>query len=175
MKIRQYHVVGRMAPTAKEPEPKAYRMRLFAKNDVLAKSKFWYFMRKLRKAKKTGGEILHVNEISEREPGNVKNYAVWLRYDSRTGTHNMYKEYRALSQNSAISQMYSEMAGRHRALSMSIQVMRIVEITGDQCRRAHVTQLLAPDLKFPTPEAIPMRTKRQRQIVATSRPKAFTG
>ena len=33
-----------------------------------------------------------VQEISEAKPQLVKNYGVWLRYYSRTGQHNMYKE-----------------------------------------------------------------------------------
>lgn len=80
-------------------------MRIFSKNAVLAKSKFWYFMRQLKKAKKTGGEILSCEVVSEKKPGTVKNFAIWLRYDSRTGTHNMYKEYRDLTETGAVSQM----------------------------------------------------------------------
>merc|ERR1712124_116748 len=52
----QYQIIGRAAPTQKNPIPKICRMKLFAKNKVLAKSKFWYFMKKMVKAKKTGGE-----------------------------------------------------------------------------------------------------------------------
>jgi large subunit ribosomal protein L18Ae len=52
--------------------------------------------------KKTTGEILDVNELRERDPNTVKNYGVWIRYDSRSGTHNMYREYRALKLTSAI-------------------------------------------------------------------------
>lgn len=32
----------------------------------------------------------------------VKNFAIWLRYNSRSGTHNMYKEYRGLSRAEAV-------------------------------------------------------------------------
>eukprot|EP00918_Siedleckia_nematoides_P060127 GHVU01131149.1.p1 GENE.GHVU01131149.1~~GHVU01131149.1.p1 ORF type:complete len:142 (+),score=14.50 GHVU01131149.1:179-604(+) len=122
MKMTEWEIVGRAAPTKKLPEPKVYRMHLFSRNDVLAKSKFWYFMKKLNKAKRTGGEILSVKRVLEKHPTCVKNWAVWLRYDSRTGTHNMYKEYRDLTKVGAISQMYAEMSGRHRAQSSSIQV-----------------------------------------------------
>ena len=53
-------------------------------------------------------------QIYERKPTTVKNFGVWVRYQSRTGYHNMYKEYRDLTLNGAISQMYQEMASRHR-------------------------------------------------------------
>lgn len=56
--IRQFQVVGRKAPTEKEPNPPAYRMKLFAPNPVLAQSRFWYFLHQMKKMKKTTGEIL---------------------------------------------------------------------------------------------------------------------
>lgn len=39
-------------------------MKLFAPNEVLAKSRFWYFLHQVKKMKKTTGEILDVNEVS---------------------------------------------------------------------------------------------------------------
>merc|ERR1740121_2789364 len=92
--MHQYQIMGGAAPTQKNPTPKIYRMRLFAKNTVLAKSRFWYFMNKINKAKKSGGELLALNELFDRAPTKVKNYGIWLRYESRTDTHNMYKEFR---------------------------------------------------------------------------------
>ena len=32
-------------PTDADPTPKIYRMRIFAPNEVVAKSRFWYFLR----------------------------------------------------------------------------------------------------------------------------------
>jgi uncharacterized membrane protein len=43
-------------------------MKLFARNEVNAKSRFWYFMHQMRKMKKTTGEILDVNEVSNLSP-----------------------------------------------------------------------------------------------------------
>jgi large subunit ribosomal protein L18Ae len=77
-------------------------MRIFAKNDVVAKSRFWYFLKKMHKVKKATGEVLSVHQIFEKNACNPKNYGVWLRYDSRSGTHNMYKEYRETSRCAAI-------------------------------------------------------------------------
>jgi large subunit ribosomal protein L18Ae len=56
-------VVGRKLPSEQEPVPKLFRMRLFAPNDVVAKSRFWYFLKKLRKVKKAAGEIVSVNQV----------------------------------------------------------------------------------------------------------------
>jgi len=59
-------------------------MVIFAPNPVAAKSKFWYFMRQFRKMKKTTGEILDCVELIEKNSRTVKNYGIWLRYDSRS-------------------------------------------------------------------------------------------
>ena len=52
----------------------------------------------------------------------MKNYGIWLRYDSRSGTHNMYKEYRDVSRTLAVQSLYQDMAARHRARFRSIHV-----------------------------------------------------
>ncbi len=41
-------------------------MRIFAPNEVVAKSRFWYFLGKLRKIKKANGEIVTLNQVSGR-------------------------------------------------------------------------------------------------------------
>jgi large subunit ribosomal protein L18Ae len=61
--IHQYLVVGRGHATDKNPNPTIFKMRIFANDQVTAKSKFWYFLRKMRKIKKANGEILSVNEV----------------------------------------------------------------------------------------------------------------
>ncbi|CAA2967237.1 60S ribosomal L18a [Olea europaea subsp. europaea] len=80
-------------------------MKLWATNEVRAKSKFWYFLRKLKKVKKSNDQMLAFNEIFEKNPTTIKNYGIWLRYQSRTGYHNMYKEYRDTTLYGAVEQM----------------------------------------------------------------------
>lgn len=92
---------------------------------VRARSKFWYFLRKLKKVKKANGQIIAVNEIFEVLPTVVKNYGIWIRYQSRTGYHNMYKEYRDVTLNGAVEQMYVEMAGRHRVRAPCLQIIKV--------------------------------------------------
>ena len=62
--VHQYLVVGRGHPSEKTPNPKIYKMRIFADDLVRAKSKFWYFLKKMNKVKKTHGEILSTSEVS---------------------------------------------------------------------------------------------------------------
>ena len=44
------------------------------------------------------------SQIYEQKPTVIKNFGVWLRYDSRSGTHNMYREYRDLTTGGAVTQ-----------------------------------------------------------------------
>lgn len=62
-RFQEYQVIGRKLPSEKEPQPKLYRMRIFAPNEVVAKSRFWYFLRKLRKVKKAAGELVAINQV----------------------------------------------------------------------------------------------------------------
>ena len=105
MQVKQFQIVGRSKPTQFNHHPKIYRMKIFADNELGAKSRFWFFLSRLRRAKKANGQILAFNRLYERKPGLVKNFAVWIRYMSRSGTHNMYKEYRDTTVEGAVDQM----------------------------------------------------------------------
>uniref|UniRef100_K4CTD3 60S ribosomal protein L18a n=1 Tax=Solanum lycopersicum TaxID=4081 RepID=K4CTD3_SOLLC len=91
IKSSSKRLLGRALPTETDEHPKIYRMKLWATNEVRAKSKLWCFFRKLKKGNSL---MLAINEIFEKNPTTIKNYGIWLRYQSRTGYHNMYKEYR---------------------------------------------------------------------------------
>ncbi|EPS96483.1 hypothetical protein FOMPIDRAFT_1025390 [Fomitopsis schrenkii] len=170
MSLQEYQVVGRHLPTESEPSPKIYRMRIFAPNEVVAKSRFWYFLRRLDKVKKASGEIIGVNVIHEKKPLKVKNFGIWLRYDSRSGTHNMYKEFRELTRADAVKALYQDMAARHRARFRSIHILRVVEIEKtEDVRRPYIKQLLTPKLKFP----LPHRVGKSRSTFVAHRPSTF--
>ncbi|KAL9104160.1 MAG: hypothetical protein Q9163_000859 [Psora crenata] len=171
-RLKEYQVIGRRLPTDVNPAPKLYRMRIFAPNTVVAKSRFWYFLMKLKKVKKSNGEIVTINQIYEKRPTTVKNFGVWIRYDSRSGTHNMYKEYREMSRTEAVDAMYQDMAARHRARFRSIHILRVVELEKtDDIKRPYITQLVKKGLKFPLPHRIPR--KANKKIFAANRPTTF--
>ncbi|KAG8810847.1 60S ribosomal protein L20 [Serendipita sp. 399] len=166
----EYQVIGRHLPTADVPTPKLYRMRIFAPNEVVAKSRFWYYLRQLHKVKKASGEIVAVNVISEKRPLKVKNFGIWIRYDSRSGTHNMYKEYRELSRADAVKALYQDMAARHRARFRSIQILRVQEIQKtEDVKRPYIRQLLVPKLRFP----LPHRVSKSKSTFVANRPSTF--
>ncbi len=169
-RLNEYQVIGRKLPTESVPTPKLFRMRIFAPNDVVAKSRYWYFLQKLHKVKKASGEIVAVNLISEAKATKVKNFGIWIRYDSRSGTHNMYKEYRDVSRVGAVESLYQDLAARHRARFRSIHILKVVELekTAD-VKRQYIKQYLTPDLKFP----LPHRVNKSKNLYASKRPTTF--
>lgn len=76
-RFTEYQVIGHHLPTEAEPTPKLYRMRVFAGNEVIAKSRFWYYLRSLRKIKKANGEIVSVNIVSPPPSLRLEFYARW--------------------------------------------------------------------------------------------------
>ncbi|MEW5306311.1 MAG: hypothetical protein WDW38_007128 [Sanguina aurantia] len=148
-KYKQFQVVGRHNPTEAEPTPTVYRMKVWAEDDTKAKTKFWYFLRKLRRVKKANGQCLAVNEIFEKHPTSIKNYGVWVRYQSRTGYHNSYKEYRDTTLNGAIGQLYHEMASRHRVRFPNIQIIKTATVPAALTKRLNIKQFHDSKIQFP--------------------------
>ncbi|GKY98187.1 hypothetical protein MPSEU_000776500 [Mayamaea pseudoterrestris] len=177
--MKQFQVVGRKAATDDHPNPEAYRMIIFAPNAVIAKSKFWYYMHQFRKMKKTTGEILDCVEIVEKNSRIVKNYGIWLRYSSRSGTHNMYREFRDVKLTGAVTQLYDEMAGRHRTRPRSIQIIRTGTVKAADLKRLNPMQYAKKDVKFPLAHQV-MSGKRGQKALSdrtftTQRPTTFFG
>ncbi|KAJ1935774.1 60S ribosomal protein L20B, partial [Linderina pennispora] len=172
--LHEYQVIGRRLPTEQEPTPKLFRMRIFAPNEVVAKSRYWYFLSKLHKAKRANGEIVSINEIFEEKPLVVKNYGIWLRYDSRSGTHNMYKEFRETSRAAAVESCYQDMAARHRARFSSVQIIRVATVKASEVRRPYISQLVSRSLKFPLPHRVQRpASKADRSLLIAQRPSTF--
>ncbi|KAH0462371.1 hypothetical protein IEQ34_009946 [Dendrobium chrysotoxum] len=173
-RFHQYQVVGRALPTPSDEHPKIYRMKLWATNEVRAKSKFWYFLRKLKKVKKSNGQVLAINEIFEKYPTKIKNYGIWLRYQSRTGYHNMYKEYRDTTLNGAVEHMYNEMASRHRVRFPCIQIIKTATIPSKLCKRESTKQFHDSKIKFPLVfKKVRPPSRKLKTTFKASRPNLF--
>ncbi|KAG9256122.1 60S ribosomal protein L20 [Emericellopsis atlantica] len=171
-RLQEYEVIGRHLPTEANPEPSLYRMTIFAPNTTVAKSRFWYFIRGLKKVKKATGEIVSVKTLHEKHPQKIKNFGIWIRYDSRSGTHNMYREYREMSRADAVETLYSDMAARHRARFRSIHILRVVELEKtEDIKRPYIRQLVTKDLKFPLPHRVPKLDAKK--VFSAKRPSTF--
>lgn len=146
--LREYRIIGRKLPSATLKTPPLYEMHIYAPDEVQAKSRFWFFLRQLKRVKKSAGEIVNCQLVNERQPLTVKNFGIWLRYDSRSGTHNMYREYRDLTRALAVTQCYRDMGAKHRARPSTIQIMKIKRLPAKECRRPHVTQFHDSKIKY---------------------------
>ena len=192
MVLHQFQIVGRKRPTEADPTPKIYRMRIFAKDHVAAKSRFWYFLHGFANLKASTGEILAVHQIHEKNSRVVKNFGILIRYNSRSGTHNMYKEFRDTTLCGAVAQMYQDMAGRHRARFSTIHVVEAKEVPagvkatkdynpevdGDvpppAVQRANMKQFLDSRIAFPLTHRIPRSSQKKfRTTFKASRPSTF--
>merc|ERR1712231_11343 len=93
-------------------------------------------------------------------------FGIWVRYDSRSGTHNMYREYRDTKTEAAVTQCYRDMGARHRARPGSIQILRV--------ERLPVTNAAGEKqdskLKFPLPRKIITRKQQNAPRFVTKRP-----
>ncbi|EEB15001.1 60S ribosomal protein L18A, putative [Pediculus humanus corporis] len=171
--LKEFEIIGRKLPTEKTknlPSP-FYKMRIFAPDYIVAKSRFWYFLRQLKKIKKSTGEIVSLKEIPEKSPCKIKNFGIWLRYDSRSGTHNMYREYRDVTVAGAVTLCYRDMGARHRARAHSIQIIKVEEVKASNCRRPQVTQFHDSKIKFPLPKRI--RGAKKGPLFSVRRPRTY--
>jgi large subunit ribosomal protein L18Ae len=123
-----------------------------------------------KKVNKTAGEIVSVKKVAEKSPTVVKNIGIWLRYDSRSGSHNMYREYRSTRIADAVTQAYRDMGARHRARPGSIQILKVAPVAAKDCKRTNITQLHNSAIKFPLPRKIMSRKSQNAPRFTTVRP-----
>ena len=75
---------------------------------------------------------MKVQEIFETGKVKAKNYGIFLKYRSRTGVHNTFKEWRATNIKDAINQMYDEMGGNYKVSRDRIEIIRTVVLKDDE-------------------------------------------
>jgi len=172
MRLKQFVIAGRKLPSEADLNPVIYRMRIFASDEIRAKSRFWYFAKRLNKVKASHGEIVSVEQIHEKNTSHVKTYGITIRYETRNGITNMYREYRDTSLCGAVGRLYQDMAGRHMARSETIHIVSTVTLhSSTQIKRSNVGQYYNSKIKFPLlHEKVRAPNKALRSIFAASRP-----
>jgi ribosomal protein L20A (L18A) len=131
---RQFYVYGRVSPSENSAEPEITVIKIIAKNSAFAKSKFWKIMRTQNKIKKSSGEILKVQEIFNSGKINSQNFGIYLKYQSHVGKKNMFKEFRAVSVQDAVDQLYNEMGGNYKVSRDRVDIVKVVRLNDDQLR-----------------------------------------
>lgn len=152
--MQQFVVLGRRLPSEKEPNPEIYKMTIFAPNEIVAESRYWYFLNDLKKIKKSHGQTISVKKVVEDE-SEVKNYAVQLRYRDCVGHHNMYREVREVCPSRAMQAIFHEMAGQYHVQYRDIQIIKFDEIKNHEDIRREKVLMMMPtehhEVKFPHP------------------------
>jgi large subunit ribosomal protein L18Ae len=87
--------------------------------------------------------------------GLTKSSFFFLRYDSRSGTHNMYREYRDLTVSAVITQCYRDMGARHRARAHASPIVK---------------QMHDSKISFPLPSRV---QKQSGSIFKANRPNTY--
>lgn len=101
----------------------------------------------------------------------MKNFGIVLRYLSRTDPINMYKEYRDTTLAGAVSQMYMELSGRHRAPHESVQIIKTSVVANKDLRREHTRAYSKVSVKFPKVNPLKRApTKNLKTTFKASRP-----
>ena len=99
-----------------------------------------------------------------------------MRYDSRTGHHNMYREYRDVSVTGAVSKMYQDVAARHRSRFSNVQIVRTAAVPTKMmlsgAKGVRLGQYMDKDAKFPLHHRV-MRpsTKAFKKTFVARRPR----
>ena len=115
-----------------------------------------------------------MNEIFERRPNHVKTFGIVLRYQSRTGNHNMYKEYRDVSLNGAVSQLHAEMAGNHRASPDTISIIITAVLNKKKEIRRPRSLQFRGSIKFPILRTTTRAShRRYHSVFRATRPNTF--
>mmetsp|Transcript_4343 Transcript_4343/g.15874 ORF Transcript_4343/g.15874 Transcript_4343/m.15874 type:complete len:101 (+) Transcript_4343:742-1044(+) len=95
-----------------------------------------------------------------------------MRYDSRTGHHNMYREYRDVSICGAVSKMYQDVAARHRSRFSNVQIVRTAQVPDDMLRKTWNKEYLEKDIKFPiTHRVLRPSSKALKKTFVARRPR----
>lgn len=145
---KEYKILASQQPTEKTPSPTIFESSVYAKNTVAARSKVSQLLK--RKYKIKNALFLSITETKEENPEFlVKNYGVQFVYQSKSGKHNMYKEFRALCRADAVGMLYHDMAGRHRAKPEDIKIISVEELEVKDLRRLNVLQFARGNVEFP--------------------------
>ena len=91
----------------------------------------------------------------------------------------MYREFRDVALTGAVSQLYDEMAGRHRCRPRSIQIIRTATVAAKDLKRTNGMQYAQANVKFPLPHRVASGKRGQKALSSktytTVRPTTYFG
>jgi large subunit ribosomal protein L18Ae len=91
----------------------------------------------------------------------------------------MYREFRDITLTGAVSQLYDEMAGRHRTRPRSIQIIRTAVVKAADLKRPNGMQFAKQNVKFPLTHRVASGKRGQKALsdktFSTVRPTTYFG
>merc|ERR1712224_219327 len=171
---RQFEIIGRLHPHKHSQSPILYRMKIWASDSLRARSKFWFFLRKLQRIRKTKGHVVYCQAIFERKPAVAKFFGLWANFASRTGNHSTFKEYRDLLLNGAVEQLYTDIASRHKTPTESIQIIKTVVVAHENCKSNNALSYQDKKIRVPLfSKTLRASRKQYKNVFKHKRPAFF--
>ena len=176
--IKCYLVYGRKNPSSDNEKSQLIVTRVYARNPAFAESKFWKVNRSLYKLKKANGRVLKIQEVGEKSNNKIKNYGIYFKYRSNVGTHNSYKEVRAISLSQALYTLFSEYASNHKVDQSAIKILKTCELNEDQLRIRNprcLTWMKTENISYPLWKRTARSSEaRYHKVFKTVRPNVYT-
>ncbi|EAT37690.1 AAEL010335-PA, partial [Aedes aegypti] len=127
--LKEYQVIARKL-LVRNRNASQFKIKTFAPAPIVAKWRFWYFLRQLRKFKQTTSEIVSVKRILEKTPLRLMSIG-W----SDCVTHNVL--------------LLSATATRLRVtVSHSIKIVKVESVKTSKTRRVHIKQFYDSKIRF---------------------------
>jgi large subunit ribosomal protein L18Ae len=168
MTVFPFEVIGRTVPTDRDRNPKIFKCKVYAPNEVVAKSRFFKYMkvnREANRAKKSTIQILRVQKRGQEYGGRAKTFGFCLNYQSRTHRVGMYKEIRATTETEAVNKLLADMAGRHRTKNSAMKITACREVPKSKLRRLINKQLTNELVSFRYPfQTVPTEKTLKRKF-----------
>lgn len=163
--LKEFKVYGSKIPTAQEPQPQIFVSTIFAKNSVLARSRFFKILNAQHKIKATNGLVLKIEVVAQDNDFVLKNYGINFVYRTRTGLQNGYREVRHINRALAVADMNQDFCGTHKIKASDIFIFKIDIVKDEDLRRARVLAYSGNNVKFPVFNKVPNTTE---EFVPTS-------
>ncbi|OAG29215.1 large subunit ribosomal protein L18Ae [Nematocida displodere] len=128
MQLREFNTFVSEKPSETNASPQIYICNVFAKNEILAKSKAFSLLRKTHKIKSTSAVVLKLEEVAQYADVKARTFGVSAVYRSTAGLHNVHKEIRAVTRAGAVGKIYQDLRSRHSAKQECVTIIDVKEI-----------------------------------------------
>eukprot|EP00477_Mikrocytos_mackini_P000729 GAHX01000781.1.p1 GENE.GAHX01000781.1~~GAHX01000781.1.p1 ORF type:complete len:191 (-),score=40.88 GAHX01000781.1:29-568(-) len=165
--LRRYEIMAIESESKGEAKPKMYKLTVFAKNLVQARSRFWNDLKRTMKIKKSIGKIVSEKDTTDYSTESIRNFAIKSRYTHKGKIVESYREYRTLSTPGAVRELYDELKSRHSIKKELIQILEIKEVADEELVKEKVKRFTVEGLEFAHPfiNRMPINKKLKQKYV----------